>query len=67
MLKSSFYVNGMGGGKGFKTLFYNLILFYIVFTKLQDAFYRYFILEMIFAIYPVKVGGNNRFLMGGAN
>ena len=42
MLKSVKFLNlVMGiGGMGVKHFFRNLILFYIVFTKLQDAFYR---------------------------
>ena len=34
---NNFQVKGIGGN----TFFWNLILFYIVFTKLQDAFYRF--------------------------
>ena len=43
------------------------IIFNLVLTKLQDAFYRFLKFKIIFEIYLVKVRGNNRFLKVGAN
>ena len=41
-------IKGIGGGVN--TLFWFLILFYIAFTKLQDAFYRLKKFKIVFEI-----------------
>ena len=43
------FIKGIGG-EGVKHFFGNLILFYIVFTKLQDNFYRFYKFKIIFEI-----------------
>ena len=48
-------------------VFYKLILFYRVFSKLQDAFYRFKKFKYFFEIWPVKVGPHNRFPIGREN
>ena len=60
----SFYIKDIGG---VSHVFYKLILFYLVFTKLQDAFYRFKKFELFFEIWPVKVGPHNRLLMRRGN
>ena len=39
----------------------------LVLPKLQDAFNRFLKFKIVFKIKLVKIGGNNRFLTGGAN
>ena len=54
-------------GKGVTYVFYKLILFYTVFTKLQFAFYSFKKFELFFEIWPIKIGPHNRYLMGRKN
>ena len=55
----------MGWGKS--PFFHNLILFYRVLSKLQEAFNGFKKIKIICEIYQVKVGDYNRFLIGGVN
>ena len=57
-------IKDIGGGQG---PFFIIILFNLVLTKLQDAFYRFYKFKIFFEIWPVKVRGYNMYLMGGAN
>ena len=53
-------IKGIGGIKDF---FHNLILFYIVFTKLQDAFYRLYKIQNDFLKQKVLMGGTKQIKM----
>ena len=59
--ENQYAIKGIRGSRAF------FILFNLVLTKLQDAFYRFYKFKIVFEIYPDKVGGYNRYLMGGAN
>ena len=48
-------------------MFFTSWFFYRVFTKLQIVFYRFKKFELVFEIWPVKVGPHQRFPIGKEN
>ena len=60
------YLNLIKAIGGVYHVFYKLILFYRVYTKLQVDFYSK-IFKLVFEIWLVKVGPHNRYLIGREN